>query len=176
MTSAVEVPVEAVELLVRDAELLVVDEGREIPGGWVAVMGGRVTGAGSAGTEPEVRTTVSAAGRFHATRARPAAWAARTNWATCGPGRAPTWSCGTCTRSRWSARWSDPVEAWLRCGPARAWTRVVAGKVLVDRGEPILPVLADALRTHGGIARRMQRIQLPRRGPVRPCGASTAAR
>lgn len=51
---------------------------------------------------------------------------------------------------------SDPVEAWLRCGPARAWTTVVAGRILVDRGEPRLNGLADALREHGGIARRMQ--------------------
>ncbi|MFI8878482.1 8-oxoguanine deaminase [Streptomyces sp. NPDC055243] len=53
---------------------------------------------------------------------------------------------------------SDPVEAWLRCGPARAWTTVVAGRVLVDRGEPVLPGLADALRDHARIARRMQAV------------------
>ncbi|MFC5218661.1 8-oxoguanine deaminase [Streptomyces coerulescens] len=51
---------------------------------------------------------------------------------------------------------SDPVEAWLRCGPARAWTTVVAGRVLVDRGEPRLPGLVDALRVHAGVAREMQ--------------------
>jgi 8-oxoguanine deaminase len=51
---------------------------------------------------------------------------------------------------------SDPVEAWLRCGPARAWTTVVGGRVIVDRGEPVLPGLAEALRDHGRIARRMQ--------------------
>ncbi|KOV61070.1 hypothetical protein ADL01_31925 [Streptomyces sp. NRRL WC-3618] len=42
----------AVELLVRDAELLVVDDAREIPGGWVAVDGGRVTAVGAAGPSP----------------------------------------------------------------------------------------------------------------------------
>ncbi len=51
---------------------------------------------------------------------------------------------------------SDPVEAWLRCGPARAWTTVVGGRILVDRGEPRLAGLVDALRTHDRIARRMQ--------------------
>lgn len=51
---------------------------------------------------------------------------------------------------------SDRVEAWLRCGPARAWTTVVGGRVLVDRGEPLLPGLTEALRDHGRIARRMQ--------------------
>jgi len=53
---------------------------------------------------------------------------------------------------------TDPVEAWLRCGPARAWTTVVAGRVLVDRGEPVLPGLRDALRDHRRVARRMQGI------------------
>jgi cytosine/adenosine deaminase-related metal-dependent hydrolase len=64
MTSAVDPPVQAADLLVRDAELLVVDGEREIPGGWLAVSGGRVTGVGTAGSEPEARTTVSAAGRL----------------------------------------------------------------------------------------------------------------
>ncbi|MEY9988985.1 8-oxoguanine deaminase [Streptomyces sp. V4I8] len=64
MTSVVDPPVKRADLLVRDAELLVVDEGREIPGGWLAVTGGRVTGVGAAGSEPQARTTVSAAGRL----------------------------------------------------------------------------------------------------------------
>jgi 8-oxoguanine deaminase len=51
---------------------------------------------------------------------------------------------------------TDPVEAWLRCGPARAWTTVVGGRTLVDRGEPVLPGLTDALRTLGTIACRVQ--------------------
>ncbi|MEV5914182.1 8-oxoguanine deaminase [Streptomyces chartreusis] len=64
MTSAVDPPIEVAELLVRDAELLVVDTGWEIPGGWLAVTDGRVTGVGSAGSEPEARTTVRASGRL----------------------------------------------------------------------------------------------------------------
>ncbi|MEU0969099.1 8-oxoguanine deaminase [Streptomyces sp. NPDC005917] len=51
---------------------------------------------------------------------------------------------------------TDPVEAWLRCGPARAWTTVVAGRVLLDRSEPVLPGLTEALRTHARVARRVQ--------------------
>lgn len=51
---------------------------------------------------------------------------------------------------------SDPVEALLRCGPARAWITVVNGKVLVDEGVPLLPALPDMLREHRFIARRMQ--------------------
>ncbi|MFJ1969932.1 hypothetical protein ACIO93_14790 [Streptomyces sp. NPDC087903] len=63
MTSAAAAPVEVVEPLVRDAEPVVVDERREIPGGWVAITGGRVT-AGSAAAEPGAAPTVSAAGRL----------------------------------------------------------------------------------------------------------------
>jgi 8-oxoguanine deaminase len=53
---------------------------------------------------------------------------------------------------------SDPVEAWLRCGPARAWTTVVGGQVLVERGEPVLPALAGVLRDHTRIARSIQNL------------------
>jgi len=53
---------------------------------------------------------------------------------------------------------SDPVEALLRTGPARAWTTVVGGRVLVDAGEPVLPGLPDALVDHRRIATRMQRL------------------
>ncbi|WP_327406120.1 hypothetical protein OG194_42880 [Streptomyces sp. NBC_01288] len=51
----------AVDLLVKDAELLVVDGGREIPGGWVAVTGGRVTAVGVGGVEREALTRTSPA-------------------------------------------------------------------------------------------------------------------
>ncbi|MFE6624940.1 hypothetical protein [Streptomyces sp. NPDC057740] len=63
MTSAVEAPVQTVGLLIRVAEPLVVDGEREIPGGWLAVTGDRVTAVGPAGSEPEPRTIISAAGR-----------------------------------------------------------------------------------------------------------------
>lgn len=51
---------------------------------------------------------------------------------------------------------TDPVEAWLRCGPARAGTTVVAGKVLVDGGQLCDSAVAGVLRTHDTHARRMQ--------------------
>ncbi|WP_127784360.1 8-oxoguanine deaminase [Rhodococcus sp. X156] len=51
---------------------------------------------------------------------------------------------------------SDPVEALLRCGPARAWTTVVNGRILVDSGQLVLPGLADALTDHRRIATRLQ--------------------
>jgi 8-oxoguanine deaminase len=51
---------------------------------------------------------------------------------------------------------TDLVEAWLRCGPARASTTIVAGRVLVDDGVPQAPELAENLTTHRRISRRMQ--------------------
>lgn len=53
-----------VDLVVKDALLLVVDGEREIPGGWVAVSGGRVSAVGAPGSEPEAAQVVSAAGRL----------------------------------------------------------------------------------------------------------------
>ncbi|WP_371673317.1 hypothetical protein OG985_40105 [Streptomyces sp. NBC_00289] len=111
MTSAAEAPVEVVEPLVRDAESVVVDERREVPGGWVAITGGRVTAVGSAGTQ--------AGGRGD--RLRPP---------DDRPRRAPP-----------GAR------------PGSGRPTIVPARILVDRAEPALPARADALRTHGGIAR-----------------------
>ncbi|NUU21872.1 MAG: 8-oxoguanine deaminase [Streptomycetaceae bacterium] len=51
---------------------------------------------------------------------------------------------------------SDPVEAWLRCGPTRAGTTVVNGRVLVDGGELALATLPDMLAAHRRISREMQ--------------------
>lgn len=53
---------------------------------------------------------------------------------------------------------SDPVEAWLRCGPTAARETVVAGKVLVESGSPAHPGLPDILRRHETISRRLQRL------------------
>ncbi|MGC5167504.1 8-oxoguanine deaminase [Luteimicrobium sp. DT211] len=53
---------------------------------------------------------------------------------------------------------TDPVEAWLRCGPSRAWSTVVAGRTLVEEGVPLLPGLPDALRDHRRIAGRLQAV------------------
>ncbi|MCF2531984.1 8-oxoguanine deaminase [Yinghuangia soli] len=51
---------------------------------------------------------------------------------------------------------SDPVEAWLRCGPARAGTTVVNGRVLVDDGRLTLGALPDMLAAHRRISLDMQ--------------------
>lgn len=51
---------------------------------------------------------------------------------------------------------TDPVEAWLRCGPATAGTTIVNGKILVEDGQPVMPELSDVLREHSRHSRRMQ--------------------
>ncbi|MEU5304880.1 amidohydrolase family protein [Streptomyces noursei] len=51
---------------------------------------------------------------------------------------------------------TDPVEAWLRCAPSRAWATVVGGRVLLADGHPQLPALEEKLREHARAARRIQ--------------------
>ncbi len=51
---------------------------------------------------------------------------------------------------------SDPVEAWLRCGPVAARHTVVAGKTVVENSAPVHPDLDDMLRRHRTIAARIQ--------------------
>ena len=53
---------------------------------------------------------------------------------------------------------SDPVEAWLRCGPTAARQTVVAGRVLVDGFTLVDPSLPEHLRDHDRIARRIQQV------------------
>ncbi|MBE1514492.1 amidohydrolase family protein [Nesterenkonia halotolerans] len=51
---------------------------------------------------------------------------------------------------------TDPVEAWLRSGPARAWHSFVAGRALIESGELKLSGLEDILPRHRAAARTMQ--------------------
>jgi cytosine/adenosine deaminase-related metal-dependent hydrolase len=51
---------------------------------------------------------------------------------------------------------SDPVEAWLRCGPVAARETVVAGRVVVDGGAPVHPGVGEVLARHRRAAAAMQ--------------------
>jgi cytosine/adenosine deaminase-related metal-dependent hydrolase len=51
---------------------------------------------------------------------------------------------------------TDPVEAWLRCGPVAAHHTVVAGRAVVESGELRVPGVDDVLRRHREAARRIQ--------------------
>jgi cytosine/adenosine deaminase-related metal-dependent hydrolase len=51
---------------------------------------------------------------------------------------------------------SDPVEAWLRCGPTAARHTVVAGEPVVLDGAPVHPGLDGMLARHRAAAARLQ--------------------
>jgi cytosine/adenosine deaminase-related metal-dependent hydrolase len=51
---------------------------------------------------------------------------------------------------------SDPVEAWLRCGPVAARHTVVAGRAVVRDGGLTLSGEEEMLRRHRGISQRLQ--------------------
>ena len=51
---------------------------------------------------------------------------------------------------------SDPIEAWLRCGPVTARHTVVAGRPVVADGVPVHGALGETLARHRVIAGRIQ--------------------
>ena len=51
---------------------------------------------------------------------------------------------------------SDPVEAWLRCGPVAARHTVIAGRVVVEDGQLTAPGEESMLRRHRDISLRLQ--------------------
>ncbi|WP_218822436.1 8-oxoguanine deaminase [Geodermatophilus pulveris] len=51
---------------------------------------------------------------------------------------------------------SDPVEAWLRCGPVAARHTVVAGRSVVADGVPVHPGLDEQLAVHRQVSARIQ--------------------
>jgi Cytosine deaminase and related metal-dependent hydrolases len=53
---------------------------------------------------------------------------------------------------------TDPVEAWLRCGPSAARHTVIAGRPLVENGALTVPGVEEMLTRHRAAARRLQRL------------------
>jgi cytosine/adenosine deaminase-related metal-dependent hydrolase len=51
---------------------------------------------------------------------------------------------------------TDPVEAWLRCGPVSARHTVVAGRAVVEDGVLVAPGVEDVLARHAVASERMQ--------------------
>jgi len=51
---------------------------------------------------------------------------------------------------------SDPVEAWLRCGPVTARHTVVAGRLVVEDGVPTHDGLDEQLAVHRRVSERVQ--------------------
>lgn len=56
----------------------------------------------------------------------------------------------------WAGAVSDPVEAWLRCGPSAPRHVIVGGRQIVTDGGLDQPDLADILARHAVVARRLQ--------------------
>ena len=57
---------------------------------------------------------------------------------------------------RFAGAWSDPVEAWLRCGPVAPRHTVVAGRPVVRDSELAVPGLDEMLKRHAAISREWQ--------------------
>ncbi|QXG74479.1 8-oxoguanine deaminase [Modestobacter sp. L9-4] len=57
---------------------------------------------------------------------------------------------------RFAGALSDPVEAWLRCGPVSAQETVVGGRVVVEGGVVAHPGLDEQLAVHRRVSARMQ--------------------
>ena len=53
---------------------------------------------------------------------------------------------------------TDPIEAWLRCGPVSARHTVVAGRPVVRDGTLVAPGVEEILARHRRVASRMQGI------------------
>ena len=59
---------------------------------------------------------------------------------------------------RFAGAVADPVEAWLRCGPASAWHTVVHGRFVVRDGDVVHPDLPHVLDLHARHAARVQQL------------------
>ncbi|HEV7871806.1 MAG TPA: 8-oxoguanine deaminase [Modestobacter sp.] len=57
---------------------------------------------------------------------------------------------------RFAGALSDPVEAWLRCGPISARHTVVGGRFVVEDGAIVHPELDEQLAVHRRVSQRMQ--------------------
>jgi cytosine/adenosine deaminase-related metal-dependent hydrolase len=57
---------------------------------------------------------------------------------------------------KWAGAISDPVEAWLRCGPSAPRHVLVGGRAIVRDGELVKPGIGAVLERHQRAARRMQ--------------------
>jgi cytosine/adenosine deaminase-related metal-dependent hydrolase len=57
---------------------------------------------------------------------------------------------------RFAGALSDPVEAWLRCGPVSARHTVVAGRPVVADGVPVHPGLEEQLAVHRRVSAAVQ--------------------
>ncbi|MCU1454310.1 MAG: amidohydrolase [Acidimicrobiales bacterium] len=72
------------------------------------------------------------------------------------PGAAGDLVCWPLEGLAFAGALSDPIEAWLRCGPVAARHTVVAGRAVVEDGELTAPGVEAMLERHRTIAAAMQ--------------------
>jgi cytosine/adenosine deaminase-related metal-dependent hydrolase len=72
------------------------------------------------------------------------------------PGAAGDLVCWPLEGVAFAGALSDPVEAWLRCGPVSARHTVVRGKALVENGELTVGGVEEMLARHRAISLRIQ--------------------
>ena len=51
---------------------------------------------------------------------------------------------------------TDPIEAWLRCGPVTARHTVIAGRTVVENGLLVSPRVEELIGWHRRVAARIQ--------------------
>jgi len=72
------------------------------------------------------------------------------------PGAVGDLVCWPLTGIPFAGAVTDPVEAWLRCGPLSARHTVVGGRLVVEDGQVVDGRIGDLLRRHRIAARRLQ--------------------
>ncbi|HEX3542835.1 MAG TPA: 8-oxoguanine deaminase [Acidimicrobiales bacterium] len=72
------------------------------------------------------------------------------------PGAAADLVCWPLEGIPFAGALTDPIEAWLRCGPVAARHTIVAGVPVVAGGELVAPGVEDILRRHRAVAARIQ--------------------
>jgi cytosine/adenosine deaminase-related metal-dependent hydrolase len=75
------------------------------------------------------------------------------------PGAAADLVCWPLEGIPFAGALTDPVEAWLRCGPSAARHTVVAGRVLVEDGALRVGGVEEMLRRHRLAAKRIQNLE-----------------
>ena len=71
-------------------------------------------------------------------------------------GAAADFVCWPLDGVAFSGALTDPIEAWLRCGPVSARHTVIAGNPVVENGTLVAVGLEEMLRRHRDVARRLQ--------------------
>jgi cytosine/adenosine deaminase-related metal-dependent hydrolase len=72
------------------------------------------------------------------------------------PGSAGDLACWPISGILFAGALSDPVEAWLRCGPTAPRHTVVAGQLVVEDGRLVDPRVEEMLASHRAAAERLQ--------------------